>query len=868
MTHRHLCFLILAWLWAGLAGPVTGTEIEVSSSYPAIFELTPPGQPEDEGVITVTARADQPIAPLEALAWLQQEDESTWFTAFAWSDSLPREARFLDAGGDTHTVVFAPELVMPYEAGRHALPVLQIETAPANLWDPETGIYVWGLYDNFLQRGSEWERPATLTYRDADGNVAFTEPIGLRINGQSSREYDQKGLRIYFDDYGSQDHVEYDFFGDGPIRCERLVLRSSRYVIFPISSGLTEPLHRELGHPGSRLAFVAVYLNGEYWGAYSLRERLDSKWVETTHEWADDDYVVIKDHEAEEGDYARWEAVLAGCQPPGEFDSHAWFQWLEGQLDPASYIDWLLINAFGETADNMHGKNMALVKIGGAPFDFMTWDEDILFQSQNRTADHLSFFASGDPAEFLLYQPPLWYSGGPWPFTFEWNNLLRAGMQNAQFKALLRERAAALLAGPLSSTAMNARLDQLQNVQEPEWANHRERWSHGGLYASAASSVRLQFGQRQLAVTDQVAAFLATWAQPVELSAFSLETTAEGIVLAWHSEREEDIVGWVVERSVDGGVSFQPIADHLTHPQLVSLGGPETPADYSFTDTTAPAGAPLAYRLAHAAEGGQITVLPWVESLVTSLVFNLRLNELMASNDTTIADGHGEFDDWAELHNPGPEPVSLAGLFMTDNLSNPIKWALPDLEMAPGEFLLVWCDEDLEQGPLHASFKLGAGGEELGLFAGHDQDNAPIDTVEFGAQATDVSYGREVDGTGAWVVLPNPTPGLSNTAVSAVETDIRPTGLHLGPAWPNPATGSVRISASLPQEGEGATRLRVYDLRGALVRELNSEAVTGPTRSWTWDGRDQAGQRVSTGVYLLQWQAGSITSRQRVVLLR
>ena len=396
MKHRVFFCVVISLIVFGCAVVTGATEITVTSSYPTIFEFVAPSDPRLEGSVKVTAQADGPIQPVAAPSWLEQVNDSTWSTTYLWNEVDTRETEFVDAALDTYLVQFPRTTVMPLDPARHALPILLIDTDPANLWDPETGLYVWGNHNNFLQRGEEWERPATLTYLDADGTEIFSEPVGLRINGESSRDYNQKGLRLYFDDYGTEDYIEHDFFGDGPVRCERLVLRGNRYNVFAISSGLAEPLHRDLGHPGSRWAYTAVYLNGEYWGAYSLRERLDSKWVETTHDWADDDYVLIKDHEAEAGDYGRWESVLAGCQPPGDFASHAWFQWLDAQLDLESYIDWIMINACGESADNMHGKNMALLQIGGARFDFMAWDEDILYQTQNFNDDHFSFYAAGD----------------------------------------------------------------------------------------------------------------------------------------------------------------------------------------------------------------------------------------------------------------------------------------------------------------------------------------------------------------------------------------------------------------------------------------------------------------------------------------
>ncbi len=138
----------------------------------------------------------------------------------------------------------------------------------------------------------------------------------------------------------------------------------------------------------------------------------------------------------------------------------------------------------------------------------------------------------------------------------------------------------------------------------------------------------------------------------------------------------------------------------------------------------------------------------------------LFVNELMASNQATIQDEWGEYDDWIEIYNSNATPVNLEGLLLTDNPQTPDKWELPSVEIGPQEFLLIWADGDTAQGALHADFKLAAGGEYVGLY---ERDGViPIDTVSFGAQSADISYGRFPDGGAGWVLMGTPTPGTSN----------------------------------------------------------------------------------------------------------
>jgi spore coat protein CotH len=139
------------------------------------------------------------------------------------------------------------------------------------------------------------------------------------------------------------------------------------------------------------------------------------------------------------------------------------------------------------------------------------------------------------------------------------------------------------------------------------------------------------------------------------------------------------------------------------------------------------------------------------------------INEFLADNATVNQDEAGEYDDWVELYNPNAAPVTLSGMYLTDDLSQPTKWPFPaGTVIGPGGHLLVWCDGETEQGSLHASFRLNRDGEEIGLLADDAHSNVPLDVFVFGPQQEDISYGRKPDGADTWGAFDPPTPGASN----------------------------------------------------------------------------------------------------------
>jgi len=139
------------------------------------------------------------------------------------------------------------------------------------------------------------------------------------------------------------------------------------------------------------------------------------------------------------------------------------------------------------------------------------------------------------------------------------------------------------------------------------------------------------------------------------------------------------------------------------------------------------------------------------------------INEFLADNEHVNQDEAGEYDDWVELYNDSAFTVNVGGMYLTDDVGQPTKWQFPSgTSIAPGGHLLVWCDGDTGQGPLHANFRLNRDGEEIGLFDSEGHGLVSLDWVAFGQQQDDVSYGRRPDGADAWEFLDPPTPGMSN----------------------------------------------------------------------------------------------------------
>jgi spore coat protein CotH len=217
------------------------------------------------------------------------------------------------------------------------------------------------------------------------------------------------------------------------------------------------------------------------------------------------------------------------------------------------------------------------------------------------------------------------------------------------------------------------------------------------------------------------------------------------------------------------------------------------------------------------------------------------INELMALNDSLLADPNGQFEDWIELFNTGDQELDLSGWFLSDTLGNPAKWSFPAGTLLPaGGYLIVWADEDQNQEGLHANFKLAGEGEELILSS---PDTVAVQQISFPAQVANLAYARVPNGTGNFVIQA-PTFAANNDGVSGTAEPLAAARLRL---FPNPTTGTITVETEAAQE----ELLEVFNVWGVRV----------------WNGRLHGSAQVElggfpSGVYLVK--AGRAV--ERVVL--
>lgn len=137
------------------------------------------------------------------------------------------------------------------------------------------------------------------------------------------------------------------------------------------------------------------------------------------------------------------------------------------------------------------------------------------------------------------------------------------------------------------------------------------------------------------------------------------------------------------------------------------------------------------------------------------------INEVMGSNKNTIADSTGSYEDWLELFNSNSSIKLLNGYYITNDIAQPQLFRLSgNLQIPAHGYLILWASNDTTRGKRHLPFKISASGESLYLYA--TDGHTLIDSLSVGQEKTDVSYGRNKDGSAAFSFFAKPTPGATN----------------------------------------------------------------------------------------------------------
>lgn len=402
--------------------------------------------------------------------------------------TMDEAEEFLRNGGDiseiTHdtTIHYNPHLIFEHPS-RFNLPVFSLTTQPDNLWDWETGIYVFGpnadlsgepYYGaNFHQ---DWERPVHVELYWTDGTKRLDQDAGIEIAGAWSQSNNQKSFTLHARNAYGKKFFEAKLFDEIDIaRFKSFVLRDSGNDAESTFFRDAMITHLVANNNIDIQAYqpAVIYLNGEYWGILNIREKLNEYYVESHYPHVDHDKVdlLVGKNDgvtASEGDLTDYNSMMDFIQSHDLTDD-ANYQNVVAQIDVDEYIEYLVSEIYGGNDDWPHNNvKMWKSKKNGGRWRWMLYDTDQSYNIWDRDVDKVTY----DKLAKCLSEKGK--NGDTWS-----NVLLRNLVKNTTFRNEFVNRFADRMNHEFFPTNIDKLIDSLYNNIKDEMYYHSNLWGGG-----------------------------------------------------------------------------------------------------------------------------------------------------------------------------------------------------------------------------------------------------------------------------------------------------------------------------------------------------------------------------------------------------
>ena len=384
-----------------------------------------------------------------------------------------RAAAFDDEGRRVSEVVSNTYIIKALGMDTHSLPVLSLCADSLSLFDADTGILVPGTHfnpddplwsGNYYEEGREWERLCNVEFYELD-NTGFNQQAGLRTQGNNARRIQQKGLKLYArKEYGEKQFQHKMFEERETTQYKRLVLKpfcdpwSETCITDYVCNKMAQRI--QVDALASRPA--VVFLNGEYWGIYFLREKPDERYLETYYDVDSDDCDIISSWEGQidAGDNNEFLALRDWVQTADLSDSSN-YAFLCEQIDIDNFIDYQIFEIFIGNKD-WPENNMRCWKTEGRPWRWIFFDGDAALLYGD-----LDVFANATCiGEY------------EWPATPIATLFLRQLLDNKGFVERFVSRFNALMNGALCYDSIHPFVEEIRDLVQAEVPNQIERFNH------------------------------------------------------------------------------------------------------------------------------------------------------------------------------------------------------------------------------------------------------------------------------------------------------------------------------------------------------------------------------------------------------
>ena len=248
------------------------------------------------------------------------------------------------------------------------LMVVSLIVDPNDLFNYDTGIYLQGVLGdfndpkkgNYSKRGKGAQRKSFVHFFENDGDLRFKTNAGVKIHGNLSRAQPQKSFTLLFRSKFGSKPIFSNLYGDTKY-LHRMILRTPFTSSMQGQSLIMDSFIGEVAQKMNLDAMGSIpcnlYLNGEYWGIYHLREKVDQFYLKEKYSISKESIEIVefnkgyKDNfKACYGEKNNWISLMTYI---GNHDisKAECYEYVSQKIDLNNLIDYLILSTFFANKD-------------------------------------------------------------------------------------------------------------------------------------------------------------------------------------------------------------------------------------------------------------------------------------------------------------------------------------------------------------------------------------------------------------------------------------------------------------------------------------------------------------------------------------
>jgi hypothetical protein len=713
------------------------------------------------------------------------------------------------------------------------LPVFSLIADPENLWGSQ------GIIDH---RYNDWEKLVHVEYFGENRNIEISQYAGIKIHAPDYRA--QQSFRLYArNSYGTEE-FDYPFFTDKEIESyKRIIIRNAGNDGLQLGGRnthfrdiFTHTLYQERSDHNAMSSNrpVNVFLNGNYYGIYNLRERQDKYYIEdnfgdTNIDFLERDANATNTRRVVEGDWNHYNQMMDFIETYDlSIDSN--YAYVKTQMDVDDYSEYYLFNIFVANSDWLSNNvRFWRPRIETAKWRWMLWDTE---------------YGMGRDPKYghgrAEWNTLVWATnpGGGWPGTGDNTTLIRNLLENETFRNRFINRFTDLLNSSFRPEHTTNLIDILKANIAADAPRQIDRWGYSTVekWDNAVDSLKAYITRRHYYSFQHIIYKFELDSIPYTLN---LAIEPEGAGSIQLNTLQLDTFPWSGEYFKN--IPIELIASPYPNNEFLYWH-----ADSIFSDKKKLSIAP----------DTNITI--WAHFAIDTLP-SLVINEINYNSGSNFDPG-----DWVEFFNPNKYAIDITGWIFQDE-EDDHKFIFPENTVIDSIGCLVLYNDknkfeshfpDISNCLGKMDFGLNAGGEQIRIY---NKNGQLIDWLNYDNESP---WPQEPDGYGYTLELLNPkldnskaaswsasgvtggTPGDKNSRFKTLD-DIQEPTFRLKQNYPNPFNVHTNIVYQLPVAGH--VQLSIYNLLGQKIHSLVNKKQSAGTYRLTFEAK-----HLSSGVYFIE----------------